>query len=48
MRRSLSLVSPRTIEREPDELLPTMPPIVACSTVDVSGPNSRPNGAAAR
>ena len=41
-RSTLSLLSPYTMEREPDELLPTMPPIVAWSTVDVSGPNSRP------
>ena len=47
MRRTLSLDSPYTIEREPDELLPTIPAIVAWSTVEVSGPNSRPNGAAA-
>ena len=38
----MSLLSPYTMDREPDELLPTMPPIVAWSTVDVSGPNSRP------
>ena len=47
MRSTLSLLSPYTIEREPEELLPTMPAIVAWSTVDVSGPNSRPCGAAA-
>ena len=41
------MLSPYTMEREPDELLPTMPAIVAWSTVDVSGPNSRPCGAAA-
>ena len=46
-RSTLSLLSPYTIDREPDELLPTMPPIVAWSTVEVSGPNSRPCGAAA-
>ena len=46
-RSTLSLLSPYTMEREPDELLPTMPPMVAWSTVEVSGPNSSPYGAAA-
>ena len=46
-RTTLSLLSPYTMDREPDELLPTMPPMVAWSTVEVSGPNSRPCGAAA-
>ena len=35
------------MDREPDELLPAMPAMVAWSTVEVSGPNSSPNGAAA-
>ena len=36
------------MERDPEELLPTIPPIVAWSTVDVSGPNSRSYFPAAR
>ena len=37
-------VSPYTIEYEPQELLPTMPPIMALLAVEVFGPKYNPYG----
>src|SRR5678816_1546198 len=39
-----SLVLLYTTELEPQELLPTIPPIMALLAVDVSGPKNRPCG----
>ena len=37
-----SRVDPYAIELEPQELLPTMPPIIAHAAVEVSGAKKRP------
>ena len=45
--RRWSRVDPQAIEFEPQELFPTIPPIIAQEAVDVSGPKYRPWGARA-
>ena len=44
MPSTLCTMLPYSIEREPQELLPAMPPIVACAEVLTSTGNQRPCG----
>ncbi len=44
MPATLCTMLPYSIEREPHELLPAMPPIVACADVLTSTGNHRPCG----
>ncbi len=44
MASTLCTILPYSIEREPHELLPAMPPIVHCAAVETSTGNHRPCG----